>query len=660
MKNKKLLSIILVLALVIGIVPLAGFADESSVAKSNNIVVLYTGNLTGSVQDNIGIDGLVAYTNEKKDTNNYVGVIDSGNNTKGTIMADKTAGNLVVESMNVAGYSVSVPGKAELSDGVAQFLNLAKVANFPYVSANLYKWNGITKERVLSPYKIVAYDNVKVAYLGITDFAAIGVYDSTYSISAAASDIQEAIDSAYNDGATYVVALGNLDENEAKNLIKGLSGLNCFINSQDKAVVGDKVVDKSSKNVIFTSTGARMENVGVMTIYAGTLISTQLLSNYNAKNIQARDTIKNTIDSEIALQNAVGTTQHTLNAVTSIGVRTVESAETNLGDLVADAVKIMSGAEIALIPATEFQTSILVGDISYADIIDALPYNKYVSVVEMKGSDLMDALEMAAINYPKAYENFFQVSGITYDISETTKSSVSVDTFGNFVTVNDEYRVTNVKVNGADLSLFKTYKVVTTNDILSGKSGFTMFGKATKVRENATLVSSALVDYLTYAFKGNVPSYYQASQKRIDSYMTMKRSELEAMANEMAEEKIMAYMAQINNLKADMSELSEIYALTTMQVTAQSSFFIEGGKRKIKVSWKTSEPIEGLSYQVYRSTSKNSGYSKMFTTKNMQYTNSSKIYKGNTYYYKVRAYKTIKGKTYYSEWSNIAYRKVNK
>ena len=76
------------------------------------------------------------------------------------------------------------------------------------------------------------------------------------------------------------------------------------------------------------------------------------------------------------------------------------------------------------------------------------------------------------------------------------------------------------------------------------------------------------------------------------------------------------------------------------------------------MKWEASEEVEGLKYQVYKSTKKSSGYSKMKSTSSLSYKNSSGLTKGKTYYYKVRGYKSIGGKTYYSSWSNVVSRKV--
>jgi hypothetical protein len=61
-------------------------------------------------------------------------------------------------------------------------------------------------------------------------------------------------------------------------------------------------------------------------------------------------------------------------------------------------------------------------------------------------------------------------------------------------------------------------------------------------------------------------------------------------------------------------------------------------------------------YQVYKSTSKTTGFKKAFTTDNTSYKNTTGLVKGTRYYYKVRAYKQVGSKSIYSSWSNVTYK----
>ncbi|MFR5859391.1 MAG: hypothetical protein ACLUJC_09225 [Clostridia bacterium] len=74
---------------------------------------------------------------------------------------------------------------------------------------------------------------------------------------------------------------------------------------------------------------------------------------------------------------------------------------------------------------------------------------------------------------------------------------------------------------------------------------------------------------------------------------------------------------------------------------------------KLRLSW---EPLSGVDgYQIYRATSKSGKYAKIATVKGASsatYTNTGRTC-GTRYYYKLRAYKKIGGKTVYSKYSAI-------
>ncbi len=91
---------------------------------------------------------------------------------------------------------------------------------------------------------------------------------------------------------------------------------------------------------------------------------------------------------------------------------------------------------------------------------------------------------------------------------------------------------------------------------------------------------------------------------------------------------------------------------TTINVNTQFIMNLYGGD-KIKVTWKKSPGYKVDYYQVYRSMSKTKGFKKAFTTKKTTYTNTGGIVKFETYYYKVRGVREIKGVKYYTNWSNV-------
>ena len=80
------------------------------------------------------------------------------------------------------------------------------------------------------------------------------------------------------------------------------------------------------------------------------------------------------------------------------------------------------------------------------------------------------------------------------------------------------------------------------------------------------------------------------------------------------------------------------------------------GYNTIRLSWKKTYGASGC--QVYRSTSKKGTYKKIASVKNAQSYTDQKASWGKTYYYKVRSYWKISGKTYKGRFSGIVSKKT--
>ena len=101
---------------------------------------------------------------------------------------------------------------------------------------------------------------------------------------------------------------------------------------------------------------------------------------------------------------------------------------------------------------------------------------------------------------------------------------------------------------------------------------------------------------------------------------------------------------------------NQIAAVEGLKITASST----AKKGSITVKWTVEGEADIDGYRVYRSVKKNSGFGTkpLFKTTKQSYKNTKNLKKGTKYYYKVRAYKVVDGKTYYSDWSNKANRKA--
>ncbi|MGF6377062.1 hypothetical protein M2140_002144 [Clostridiales Family XIII bacterium PM5-7] len=78
------------------------------------------------------------------------------------------------------------------------------------------------------------------------------------------------------------------------------------------------------------------------------------------------------------------------------------------------------------------------------------------------------------------------------------------------------------------------------------------------------------------------------------------------------------------------------------------------GKIVLKFSRTKGFKVDG--YQLFKSTKKTSGFKSIGKTTKTSYTNTKNLVKGKRYYYKVRGYRVIGGKTVYTKFSGVVYR----
>ena len=199
------------------------------------------------------------------------------------------------------------------------------------------------------------------------------------------------------------------------------------------------------------------------------------------------------------------------------GNRIVRNAETNLGDLTADAYRVELGADIGLSNGGGIRSVINPGNITYNDTLAVFPYGNMGCVIEATGQQIKDALEMASKNCPEESGGFLQVSGLTYTIDTSVRSGVQTDDKGNFTGVSGAYRVTDIKVAGEPIDLNRTYTVASHNYMLKqGGDGMTMFRGCNVIRDEVMVDVDILSSYIR-RMGGFVTSEYAnpAGQGRI-------------------------------------------------------------------------------------------------------------------------------------------------
>ena len=552
---KKLIALLLAVCMVLGLMTTVFAADE----KSNDIVILHTDDAHCGVNDNLGYAGVAAYKAEMEKTHNYVALVDCGDAIQGESIGTLSAGAYLVDIMNEVGYDFATFGNHEFDYKLPQLAKLTKQAKYQYLACNFKYIGKGTSDLNYKPYEIVTYGDKKVAFIGIVtpesftkstpayfqDESGNYIYSFSEDETGTAlyETVQKTVDEARAAGADYIIAMGHLgnegitDRWTSKAVIANTTGIDAVLDGHDHIAGVQKVANKDGKQIVLTEPGTKFENLGKLTIKTDGTITAELISpkeftekdaGITAYITKLTDTFKEYV-SKVVAKSSIALPDKDEN-----GNRLVRNHETALGDLCADAFRVMMDADIGIMNGGGIRKPIKAGDITLDNILSVFPWGNLPCKMEVTGQTVLDMLEMGAINYPEESGGFLSVSGLKYTIMAGVPSSIELTDKGEFSKVAGKYRVTNVQVLNKKtneyepLDLNKTYTLGGIDyTILYCGDGFTMFNdsKVLKAGDASYTDAQMVVDYIENKLGGTIGEEYAKPQGRISVNTDIKGSD---------------------------------------------------------------------------------------------------------------------------------------
>ena len=190
-----------------------------------------------------------------------------------------------------------------------------------------------------------------------------------------------------------------------------------------------------------------------------------------AQELSSKGNAKEAVQVQTALSEAGGTAK-----------------ETNLGNLIADAVRQTGHAQVGLVPADEItsKAQIAAGKTDPSAIVNTLHYaddpSDTVVVLNLTGAQLLKVAERSVSRAPEPFDGFLQVSGlqIRYRAGQTGETHVSLSGEGN------------------DLDAGKTYRVAMTRPLSSGSLGYFQIWAQKDIAEDTGIpLAKSLDSYLS-------------------------------------------------------------------------------------------------------------------------------------------------------------------
>lgn len=453
----------------------------------------------------------------------HVAVVSCGDYLQGGTAGAISGGQFVADVMRSVGYDAVTLGNHEFDYGTERMFALLNYGRLPVTCLNLRSC--ATGKRPFSPFIMRTYGTKRVAFIGVVTpntlysesyafYDELGRQEYELCPNTLHQEVQEAANQARKAGADYVVVLAHLGE--AKNslradshsLIAATRGIDALLDGHTHSVVPCHYVRNADGiEVPVSQTGTKMAYVGKLVITSEGKIIPGLVPDSVIKKQSNRT--QEVIDSvnaimKIKTEQPVCHSRYALKILDDNGRQAVRYMETNAGDIVTDAYRELSGADVAVTNGGGIRNELPAGHLTYGDIISLLPYENNICVVEVTGEEIIDMLESCCQATPQESGDFPQVSGMKFTIDTSRKPRIS------------DLQIYDKKTSAYQpVELTKRYSLATIDYCISGGGLNEKLKNAKILKENLFRYSDIVVKYIKENLNGEIPDCYAAPQGRI-------------------------------------------------------------------------------------------------------------------------------------------------
>lgn len=467
----------------------APLANAASVAKPRITFVLVSD--TYKMEEQRGRGGyarIAGAIKAERARGGTVIAVHAGDFLSPCLMCSFDGGEHAVDLFNRIGFDIVVPGNHEYDNGKDGYLKRMAQARFPVLAANLRFADGKPLPGHRDTVMIEAH-GVKIGIVGVTaedsheksnpgDLKIAGVRETVAQkakeLSAAGAQLVVAVihavrtvdDDVHDKGLADVVLSG--DDHDIRYIYNGKT---VFLEG------GEDGLYVQALDIVFDNKprpGARLKW---------------------SPRIRVIDTADVTPDPEIAkrvahyqalLGRELDVELASLQAPLDSRSSTVRSGEAAWGNLIADAIRVTTKSDMAIMNGGGIRGGKLYEAghrLTRRNILTELPFSNKTLVFRLKGAEIRAALEHGLATYPRTSGQFLHVSGARVEFDASRKPGE---------------RIVNLQIAGAPVDRHKYYSVAASDFFLRGGDGFTQFtqsGLRTRV-EDAKLIANDVMVYV--------------------------------------------------------------------------------------------------------------------------------------------------------------------
>jgi len=505
----------------INLILLSACNSVKRIEQSNNtVVVLYENDVHCAID---GYSRLAGLRDAISDTA-YAVAVSCGDFLQGGPVGALSKGKYIVDIMNSVGYGAITLGNHEFDYKTPRMLKLMKKLNAPITCVNFK--NVKTGERYYAPYVVKSIGGGKsIGFVGVVTPSTLSsegyaffdeqgnqLYDlcenEVFQL------VQESVDKLRQQGVTYVVLLSHLGESSeltmvnSHALIRSTTGIDVVLDGHSHSVIPSETVpNKDGKLVLISETGTRFAHVGKLTIRPDGHMTTELIPMkdipfINQKVTKAINKVQSSLDKMTS--RPICRSEVKLRILDDEGRQQVRYAETNAGDLVTDAYRLVTGADFAMSNGGGIRCDLPSGQLTYGDLVTLLPFDNYVCTVDITGAQLKHLLSECTQFSPEAHGDFPQVSGIKFTVNRGKEERIT------------DLEILNKSTNQYEpVNMNRSYSLATIDYCITGGGFHGLLKENHITKSNIILYNECLAKYVSETLGGHIGQEYAQPQGRI-------------------------------------------------------------------------------------------------------------------------------------------------
>jgi 2',3'-cyclic-nucleotide 2'-phosphodiesterase (5'-nucleotidase family) len=474
--SRRLLALLTTTALVLSL-----FGGMAAASAPTTVTIFHTNDIHARVASSattLGYARIATLVQAERAANPNVLLLEAGDAFHGQTIANLSRGQAIVEIMNVMQYDAMVPGNHDFNFGQERLRELAGLARFPLLAANIEGSN-------LPSHVIRTVGGRRIAIIGVATPETAYKTHPRNVVGLTFRTPSESIGrlvASLRTQADLIVVLAHLGQDgdyTSRALARDVQGIDLIIDghSHDFGAlqVGRTLIVQAGEfgnhlgrvDVVFDQSGVRMAN---------TLIEAAQ-STAVAQDPRVLEIINHYTQQVSALHaQVIGSASVRLEGDRAV----VRTAESNLGNLVTDAMLRVTGADFAVTNGGGIRASIPAGQVTRRHVFDVLPFGNLVVTQKIRGAQVLELLEFSARLLPAQNGGFLQAAGLTFSIDTAREAGK---------------RIHSVKVKGQVLHPDKEYTMATNDFLAAGGDGYALLA-AIPIQAVMMSLEEALVEHI--------------------------------------------------------------------------------------------------------------------------------------------------------------------